>query len=188
MPRAPFRAVPALLLSLLILPSALPAFALPAAEPVTGASTSPPPDGSAPRPAPLPPPRPESFGDAALVAEVRAAETAFAKTMADRDLDAFAGYIADDAIFVNGTYPLNGKPAILAVWGTYFDGPAPFSWTPETVVVLGSGTLAQSKGPVMGPDGSVVAEFRSTWRRGPDGRWQVVFDDGACRCARPAAE
>ena len=119
----------------------------------------------------------------ALTRDVAAAETAFAQSMADRDFDAFASHIAEDAIFVNGRNPLRGKAAILADWKKYFDGPAPFSWQPETVVVLDDGSLAQTKGPVFDPAGKPILEFRSTWRREADGRWKVVFDDGACRCA-----
>jgi ketosteroid isomerase-like protein len=124
---------------------------------------------------------------AALTAQVRAAETAFAKTMADRDFDAFVSFLADDAIFVNGTRPLRGKAAIAADWKRYFDGAAPFSWAPATVVVLDDGSLAQTKGPVLDPSGREVAEFRSTWRQEAPGVWKVVFDDGACPCAKPAA-
>jgi ketosteroid isomerase-like protein len=132
---------------------------------------------------------PEAYGDAALVAQVHATETAFAQSMADRDFAAFAGFIADDAIFVNGTRPRRGKTAILAAWEEYFSGPVPFSWKPETVVVLETGQLAQTKGPVFDPEGNLVAEFRSTWRRQADGEWKIVFDDGTCTCAaRPKAE
>lgn len=126
----------------------------------------------------------------ALEQELRDAETAFAKSMADRDIDAFASFLAEDAVFVNGRNPLRGKAAILADWAKYFEGEqAPFAWAPETVVVLAGGDLGQTKGPVTGPDGQPMLEFRSTWRRSSDGRWQVVFDDGTCLCAQapPAA-
>ena len=80
---------------------------------------------------------------------------------------------------------LRGKAAILAAWGKYFEGAqAPFSWRPETVVVLDGGQLAQTKGPVFDPEGKPIMEFRSTWRRDPDGRWKVVFDDGTCLCGK----
>ncbi|TNJ33432.1 YybH family protein [Arenimonas terrae] len=124
---------------------------------------------------------------AALTRDVTAAETAFAQTMADRDFAAFGALIAEDAIFVNGRNPLRGKAAILADWKRFFDGPAPFSWKPETVVVLDDGSLAQTKGPVFDPAGKPILEFRSTWRREPDGRWLIIFDDGACRCADKSA-
>lgn len=135
----------------------------------------------------MPPKTPQDAAE--LERQVAAAETAFAQSMAERDFEAFSAFIADDAIFVNGRNPLRGKTAILADWKKYFAGPAPFSWKPETVVVLDDGSLAQTKGPVFDPAGKPILEFRSTWRRDPDGSWKVVFDDGACRCAgRPAAD
>ena len=51
----------------------------------------------------------------ALAAQVRATETAFAASMANRDLKAFSALIADDAIFF-GRNPLRGKAAVLEVW------------------------------------------------------------------------
>jgi ketosteroid isomerase-like protein len=141
-----------------------------------------------PAPAAAPPPVPAAaFGDAATVAAVRAAETAFAKSMADRDFAAFSAAVADDAVFVNGNRPQRGKAAILAAWEGFFSGPVPFSWRPETVVVLDNGQLAQTKGPVFDPAGNTIAEFRSTWRRDADGSWKIVFDDGAAHCGVPAS-
>lgn len=123
-------------------------------------------------------------GPAALAEQVRAAETAFAQSMADRRLDAFAGFVADDAVFVNGGKPLRGKAAVLEHWTRFFERPvAPFAWKPEIVEVLASGTLAYSEGPVWLPDGKVVARYFSTWRLEPDGRWRVAFDNGYDICS-----
>lgn len=116
-------------------------------------------------------------------AAVTAAETAFARSMADRDFAAFMRFVADDAVFLNGGKPLRGKAAVGEHWQRFFQAPsAPFSWRPEFVEVLESGTLAQTTGPVMSPDGKIIARFYSTWRRSTDGRWQVVFDDGYDVC------
>ena len=123
---------------------------------------------------------------AALADEVRAAETAFAASMANRDFKAFSARVADEAIFYGEHGPLEGKAAVLAAWKGFFDGPkAPFSWKPEVVEVLASGTLAHSSGPVLDPDGKRVGTFNSVWRREPDGQWRVVFDKGCavCNCA-----
>ena len=123
---------------------------------------------------------------AELAAQVRAAETAFAKTMADRDHAAFSSFLADEAIFF-GQGALRGKAAIAAGWKTYFEGPAaPFSWEPVTVEVLDSGTLALSSGPVRDPQGQQIGTFSSIWRREADGKWRVVFDKG-CPCDRGQA-
>ncbi len=122
-------------------------------------------------------PTPQSTSD--LQAEVRGAERAFAKTMADRDHAAFTSFLADEAVFFGGATPLRGKAAIAAGWKPFFEGPqAPFSWDPEVVEVLDSGTLALSSGPVKDPQGQVVGIFNSIWRREADGRWRVVFDKG----------
>ena len=122
-------------------------------------------------------PMPQSTSD--LQAQVRSAERAFAKTMADRDHAAFTSFLADEAIFFGGAAPLRGKAAVAAGWKPYFEGPqAPFSWDPEVVEVLDSGTLALSSGPVKDPQGQVVGIFNSIWRRETDGRWRVVFDKG----------
>jgi len=122
---------------------------------------------------------------AALEDEVRAAERAFAKTMADRDHAAFQSFVAEEAVFF-GREARRGRAAVAAAWKPYFDGPkAPFSWEPEHVAVLASGTLALSSGPVYDPDGKRAGTFNSTWRKEADGRWRVVFDKGCPPCSCP---
>src|SRR5262245_49426069 len=73
--------------------------------------------------------------------QVRDAERAFARSMATRDFAAFGALVSDEAIFF-GKDVQRGKAAILAGWKGFFDGPtAPFSWDPDTVEVIQSGTL-----------------------------------------------
>lgn len=117
---------------------------------------------------------------ASLEQQVLAAERAFAASMATRDLAAFESFLADEAVFFNGEQALRGRAAVLAHWAHYFeDKQAPFSWAPDQVVVLASGDLALSTGPVRDPQGRTVARFNSIWRRETDGRWRVVFDKGS---------
>lgn len=112
--------------------------------------------------------------------QVFAAERAFAKSMADRDLVAFASHVAEDAVFFTSTAPLRGKSEVVAGWARFFSGPdAPFSWEPDAVEVLSSGTLALSTGLVRAPDGAVVGRFNSIWRRESPTVWRVVFDKGS---------
>ncbi|HKW15011.1 MAG TPA: nuclear transport factor 2 family protein [Candidatus Krumholzibacteria bacterium] len=114
--------------------------------------------------------------------ELRATETAFAKTMADRDHAAFATFIADEAVFF-GRKELRGKPAIVEAWKSLYEGKeAPFSWRSETVSVLDSGTLGLSSGPVFGPDGKQTGTFSSIWRHKADGKWEIIFDKGCPYC------
>src|SRR4249919_2840686 len=85
----------------------------------------------------------------ALQREVWATETAFARTMAERDFAAFATHVSEHAIFWSGSKVLRGKAAVLDGWRRFYDGAAaPFSWEPDEVVVIGDGSLAQSSGPV----------------------------------------
>lgn len=114
----------------------------------------------------------------ALRDEVWRTEEAFARTMADRDLKAFASFLSPEAVFWSGGLA-RGPEAIVAAWTGFYDGPvAPFSWRPDTVEVLPSGTLAFSSGPVLDPSGRRVGTFNSVWRREADGRWLVIFDKG----------
>ena len=118
-----------------------------------------------------------------LIKQVTEAETAFARTMADRDHAGFMRFVADDAVFLNGGKPLRGKEAIGEYWKRFYLGSvAPFSWKPDLVEVIGTGRLAQSVGPVSAPNGKISARFYSTWRLEPDGTWRVVLDDGYDVC------
>lgn len=112
-------------------------------------------------------------------AQVRAAEAAFARSMAERDFTAFASFVSEDAVFVNYGQPLRGKPAVLAHWKRFFEGAAaPFAWQPQIVEVTADGGLGYSEGPVTLPDGRVPSRYFSTWRLEADGRWRVAFDNG----------
>ena len=124
--------------------------------------------------------------DAEIRRKVMATEAAFAQTMADRDFDAFATFIASDAVFFSGDNPLRGKQQIVDLWARYYVAAgAPFSWQPEEVEVLDSGTLAHSSGPVHAPDGKLIGRFTSIWRRNSAGAWKIIFDKGSdvCDCA-----
>ena len=116
------------------------------------------------------------------------AERGFASTMARRDFGAFPSFISEEAIFLGnegGTQILRGRRAIAEAWKPYFDGAqAPFSWEPDLVQVVDSGTLATTSGPVRNPKGEVTGRFNSVWRLEPDGRWRVVFDRGSPVCPR----
>lgn len=112
-------------------------------------------------------------------AQVEATERAFAGTMADRDFAAFRSYLADEAVFFSGPEPLHGAGPVAEYWQRFFEGPeAPFSWEPDQVAVLGSGTLALSTGPVRDPQGRLVSRFSSIWRQESPGVWRIVFDRG----------
>jgi ketosteroid isomerase-like protein len=116
-------------------------------------------------------------------AKLRSAEVAFAATMARRDLSAFAGYIAEDAVFINGGQPLRGKSAIVAEWAELFAAPvAPFAWQPDIVEVSAGGAIGYTEGPVTVPSGRSTVRFFSTWQLKSNGQWLIVFDNGYAIC------
>jgi ketosteroid isomerase-like protein len=115
----------------------------------------------------------------ALARQVADTERAFARTMAQRDHAAFAGFVSEQARFFGGGKVLRGRAEVAAGWRPFFDGPqAPFSWEPDQVEVLPDGTLALSTGPVRDPAGRLVGRFSSIWRQEAPGMWRVVFDRG----------
>ena len=125
-----------------------------------------------------PQPQPLATGDVARQ-QVESTERAFAKTMADRDLDAFSRFVSPEAVFFSGREALRGREAIVQSWSGYFTEPAaPFSWEPDQVQVLDSGTLALSTGPVRDAQGKLIGRFNSIWRQEQPGRWLIVFDRG----------
>ena len=121
--------------------------------------------------------------NADLQKQVGDTERAFARTMADRDHAAFATFLADETVFFTGPTPLHGKAAVTAAWKRFYERPqAPFSWHPEVVEVLESGTLAISSGPVFDASGKKFATFTSIWRMEAPGVWRIVFDKGNPEC------
>jgi len=120
-----------------------------------------------------------SAADLAVVtAEVKAAEIAFAKTMADRRLDQFTDFVAEDAVFV-GAAPHIGRATIVDKWSGYFKGDkAPFSWAPDAVEAAADGRTAISTGLARDPAGQVISRFTTIWRKDPDGHWRAIVDQG----------
>jgi ketosteroid isomerase-like protein len=121
--------------------------------------------------------------NASAVEQVRAAETAFAKSMADRNLAAFSALVADETVFFGGKAVFHGKADVVSNWKRFFDGPAaPFSWKPAEVEVLPSGSLGFTSGPVFDPQGNRIGTFNSVWQRQKDGAWKIIFDKGCPPC------
>jgi ketosteroid isomerase-like protein len=92
-------------------------------------------------------------------------------------------FLSDEAVFFGPQGAQRGKATVAAAWKPFFDGPQPpFSWDPEQVEVLESGTLGISSGPVKDPQGKRVGTFNSIWRKEAGGAWKIVFDKGCPPC------
>lgn len=128
-----------------------------------------------------------------LADELRAAELAFASSVAERDAERFASFLDEDAIFLGAT-ALRGRAAIVEGWAVFFaEGGPELTWRPEVVELRPDG-LGLTRGPytltATAPDGSESATsgtFTSIWRRGAEGGWKVIFDAGCPPCAAAAA-
>jgi ketosteroid isomerase-like protein len=119
--------------------------------------------------------------------QVANVERAFAATMKARDHAAFVNFLSEEAIFEAGDKAQRGKKVVAAEWAKFFVKPdAPFSWEPDQVEVLASGTLAKTSGPVYAPDGKLIARFNSVWRLEAPNTWRIVFDGGSevCNCQK----
>ncbi|MCW5579949.1 MAG: DUF4440 domain-containing protein [Luteimonas sp.] len=118
--------------------------------------------------------------------EVWARETSFARSVAAHDPGAFREHLDEGVVFgAKSPTPRRGRDAVVEAWAGIIDGSAlALDWYPTRVAVDGSGELAYSSGPALyGRVGGQGAEYRlgafqSIWRRGSDGVWRVVFDDG----------
>ena len=118
-----------------------------------------------------------------LQQQVFETERAFAKTMSDRDHQAFVSFLSDEAVFFAGAQVLRGRQQVADAWKPFYETTdAPFSWEPVTVEVLPSGTLALSSGPVHDAEGKLIAEYTSIWRLEAPGTWRIIFDKGSKAC------
>lgn len=123
---------------------------------------------------------------AAFAEEVRQAEIAFDRAVAEGDLNAFADSIAEDAVFYGGK-KLVGRDAVVEAWQPFFDPDSGLSlrWGPDEVDVSASGDLGVSRGGYrltrIAEDGTVsvgVGTFVTVWKRSEDGRWRAMLDIG----------
>ena len=136
-------------------------------------------------------------GNPAAACAVWDRETSFAQAVVDHDAAAFASHLHPGAVFIggdgNGTH---GRAGILADWAGLIDGKGlVLRWYPDVVDVSGDGRTALSRGPYWMADPAAPADkryrvgrFISTWVRGDDGQWQVVFDGGGGNVPKPATQ
>lgn len=127
--------------------------------------------------------------------EVICAETGFSRAAEAKDKNAFLTFVDPDARFIAGRVA-RGRAEIGEAWAAALaeDGPT-MRWRPAFVEVSADGTMALSRGPYRSTsfteDGEVQyswGHFISTWRRNPDGVWQVMFDSGGDTGMEPTAE
>lgn len=119
--------------------------------------------------------------------EVWARELSFARTVAEHDGAGFAAHVEPGAVFGAGrARQSRGREAIAARWAGIVEGRAlTIEWYPVRTTVAGVDGIAWSQGPaliILEPGTPrarySLGSFQSVWRRGADGVWRVLFDDG----------
>ena len=118
---------------------------------------------------------------------LRQAELDFAKAFADRNVARFASFVADDASFTAAGKVREGKAAIVEHWTQMMQNPdLTLTWSPDVAEASKAGDLGYTSGPyeisLKRRDGTIAQErgrFASIWRRGPDGKYQIIFDIGS---------
>lgn len=117
--------------------------------------------------------------------EVMATETAWMKTVENKDLNGLSKFIAQDAVFLEPNLkPHQGRQVILNVWASGFElKNFTCTWEVEKIEVAASGDLAYSWGAnhiyFELPDGNVYEDFGkylTVWKKNSEGQWQSVAE------------
>jgi ketosteroid isomerase-like protein len=121
-------------------------------------------------------------------AEIVKADAAFARSVADKNRDAFLSFLAEATTFGGGTpNELHGRDAVMKEWGEFFtaDGPT-LTWQPTKGEVIGAGDLGYTIGRSVfrrkAADGTVTerhGQYVTVWKKEADGSWKVIFDTGS---------
>jgi ketosteroid isomerase-like protein len=119
--------------------------------------------------------------------EVWARELSFARSVVEHDAAAFAEHLHPQAVFgTSQPVPTRGREAIAREWAGLVAGdPVELQWYPTHVVIGGEPDIAYSSGPALfrrkdanGAAQVSLGAFGSVWKRGDDGVWRILFDDG----------
>lgn len=144
-----------------------------------------------------PRPAPAAQALSASECEVWERELGFARAVAAHDAAAFAEFVLPGAAFDAGqAEPVRGRDQVVAAWTDLVAGKGlRLSWYPSRVTIGGAPDVAWSSGPVLfeWPDRPAAQRYatgiyHSVWQRDTDGRWRVLFDEGAGRVPATAGD
>jgi ketosteroid isomerase-like protein len=118
--------------------------------------------------------------------ELMEADRAFSRATAERGLDGWMSWFAEDAQVNAAGGAVRGREALRAHYAKMFSQPG-FSirWAPYFAEASADGTLGYTLGTATiasrAADGTLKEQqgrYLTVWRRGRDGRWSVVTDLG----------
>lgn len=114
------------------------------------------------------------------------ADRDFAEAVAERGVEAWVSYFAEDGVMLTTTGEVRGHVAIRELMTPAFESPGfALSWTPAFAEVSEGGDLAYTFGTyertvtdAEGTLGTTRGRYVTIWRKQTDGTWKVVFDMG----------
>jgi ketosteroid isomerase-like protein len=116
-------------------------------------------------------------------------DRAFNQAVADRDLNRFLSFVADNASFE--TAETRGREAVGKAWAPYFEQNGPtLTWAPIRAEVLVGGDVGFTIGTWerrVSRDGRTTithGQYLTVWRKQADGAWRAIFDTGSQAIAR----
>jgi ketosteroid isomerase-like protein len=116
---------------------------------------------------------------------VREADEAYSKAFEAKDVEAYVGFLADDALEMPPNAPLvTGKEAIRKSASEIMATPGPVvGWHPTKVEASRGGDLAYSMGTYQrtmndakGKPVTDRGKYLTVWKKQVDGKWKVVAD------------
>jgi ketosteroid isomerase-like protein len=132
-------------------------------------------------PASTPQPRPKTSQQGAFEEELRDADLAFARATAERRMEGWMEFFADDGAIIRDGKTLTGKQAIRHFYEPVFaNKDFSLSWVPTKAEASKDGTLGYTYGDAEAKIGGDVSRgmYVTVWRR-MNGRWKVVLDLGS---------
>ena len=115
------------------------------------------------------------------------ADRAFARATAERRLEGFRSFLAEEVVTIRPDSPvIKGKDGLTARWAQLLTDPAmSIRWEPLDAVISDAGDMGFTVGSYevtrsTGPDPQLAGsgKYVTVWRRETRGAWKVVFDSG----------
>ena len=122
-----------------------------------------------------------------LEKELRQADLDFAKQTADRRLEGWMSFFADDASIIHDGQTVTGKDALRAFYQPVFaNKDFTLTWSPNHAEASKDGTLGYTYGQYEARNGTAISRgmYTTVWRK-VEGRWKVVLDLGSAARAEP---
>lgn len=110
--------------------------------------------------------------------EVLAVINTMTTSFANGDIDAvMSTYAQEAAVVAEPGKPVQGESAIRAMFASYIEAGAAFTYGPHEIVLAGETALHLMKWTSPQPNGDEASALSvAVLRRQPDGRWKMVID------------